>query len=448
MQNSQASKYTLIIGLGITGLACARFLKNQGVGFDLWDNRQDLENTDAIKQEFPQSALYLGEFNADVLSRYKQIVLSPGVPLNQPALLEAQKRGVLIRGDVDVFIEHNQKPIIAISGSNGKTTVTSLVTHLLETHGVKVAVGGNIGTPTLELLDCDYEVAVLELSSFQLETTYNLSASVACNLNFCPDHMDRYDSIEAYLNAKLRIYQNAKSSVINLDEPKLVSAYSELKPAIDTLTFSVYEQADFYLQEYQDERWIYFQETPLVACSQLMIKGRHNLSNALAALALCYQSGFEPKDLVDGLKTFKGLPHRCEYLGQIQGVDTYNDSKGTNVGATLAAIESVAADTQGKLWLLAGGVGKDQDFSPLAEIAEKKLAGVYLFGAEAQLIAQALAPFNAPVFTTLEQAYRELKSKLHPNDALLFSPACASFDQYPNYMIRGDAFKQLVRRGV
>lgn len=448
MQNSQASKYTLIVGLGITGLACARFLQHQGVSFDLWDNRENLADADAIKQEFPQSTLYLGEFDAEILCNYQQLILSPGVAMNQPALLEAQKQGVLIRGDVDVFVEHNQKPIIAISGSNGKTTVTSLVAHLLENHGVKVAVGGNIGTPTLDLLDCDYEVVVLELSSFQLETTYNLSASVACNLNFCADHMDRYASLDEYLNAKLRIYQNAKSAVINLDEPTLVSAYSELKPAINTQTFSVQKKADFYLNDHQDERWIYFQSTPLIACSQLMIKGQHNLANALAALALCYQAGFNPKDLIEGLTSFKGLPHRCEYLGNIQGVDVYNDSKGTNVGASIAAIESVAAETQGKLWLLAGGVGKDQDFAPLAEIAEEKLAGVYLFGVQAQLIAQALAPFKAPVFTTLEQAYEELKPKLQPGDALLFSPACASFDQYANYMARGDAFKQLVRRSV
>lgn len=446
MQAVKASKHTLIVGLGITGLACARFLTKQGIAFDLWDSRKDLHNADEIRRTFAQSTLTLGEFDAERFSQYQQILLSPGVAMNQSALLKAQQNGVFIRGDVDVFVEHNQKPIIAITGTNGKTTVTSLVSHLLQSHGVKVATGGNIGRPILELLDDDYDVAVLELSSFQLETTYDLGAEVACILNFSADHMDRYEALQDYLEAKLKIYKNAHAVVVNADESQQVSLKSETMQ--NSSSFSIQNQADFYLDEHQGECWLHFQSTPLIAAKQLQIKGQHNLANALAALALCYQAGYQPSDLLEGLKSFTGLPHRCEYLGQIQGVDVYNDSKGTNVGASIAAIESVGRDTQGKLWLLAGGVGKDQDFSPLANIANKALAGVYLFGADASLIAQSIAPFKAEVFATLNEAYQEIKPHLKAGDALLFSPACASFDQYANYMARGDAFKELVEGDV
>ncbi len=441
MQAKIVQAQTLIVGLGITGLTCARFLQAENKAFALWHGGQSAVDLTAIKTQFPKAKILLGDLDENALKTYQNILLSPGVPRNLPMLVRAQNLGITIESDVSLFVEYNHKPVLAVSGSNGKTTVVSLLSHLLKAQGLKVALGGNIGTGVLDLLDKDYDIAVLELSSFQLESTPNLNAQVACILNVTPDHLDRYLSFADYLQAKLAIFNGAQKMVANLDDEYLLGA---LPKQIETLDFSVQQTADFYIATYQNEPWLYAQCKPLIACSELALQGQHNMANALAALAICVQAGYCPEQLIAPLKTFSGLAHRCEYLGHAQGVAIYNDSKGTNVGATLAAIESVFAHTQGKLWLLAGGVGKEQDFSALKQSLQDKQIGLYLFGQDAAQIAQAVAPVSCLQFATLEEAYQALLTELYAGDSLLFSPACASFDQYANYMQRGDAFKQLV----
>lgn len=441
MQTKQANRATLIVGLGVTGLASARFLQRQKQPFALWHEGPLPVDLEQIKQEFPKAVILLGQLTAAQLGDYAQIILSPGVPRSHPMLQQAMQMGILIRSDIDLFVAHNRQPVLAITGSNGKTTVASLVAHLLGAQGLKVALGGNIGTPALALLEQDYDLAVLELSSFQLESTPNLNAQVACILNASPDHLDRYPSFGAYVDAKLNIMQGAQATVCNLDDAALLQVLSH---TATSLSFSVQQTADFYIGKQAGQTWLYAANKPLVACAELALHGQHNRANALAALAMCAQAGYAPESLIESLKRFNGLPHRCEYLGQIQGVDVYNDSKGTNVGATIAAINSVSANTKGKLWLLAGGVAKEQDFSALAQTAQEKVAGVHLFGADAKQIAQALSSALSQEFATLDEAYQALLPQLNAGDAVLFSPACASFDQYANYLQRGDAFKQMV----
>lgn len=435
-----ADKKYMIIGAGLTGLSVARWCVRQGYAFDICDTRTSLTNEEAIKAEFSSAKLYLGELNAQQLVQYQTLVVSPGVALTTPAIAEAAKQGVQVTGDIQLFAEHRSKPIVAITGSNGKTTVTTLVGQLLAAAGKQVAVGGNIGTPALDLGAAD--VYVLELSSFQLETTPNLNAEVAVVLNISADHMDRYPSIDAYIAAKQRIFNGCKTAVFNRHEavtqPKAIEAASSF--ACDAP-----QGESFGLVEKHGKTWLAQGDTTLVATNDLKLKGKHNLLNAAAALALVHALGVDVASVISKLKAFPGLPFRCQWLGRKQGVEFYNDSKGTNVGATLAAVEGLGKDVKGKIWLMLGGVSKGQDFTQLAQVCQRYIAEVQVYGADRKKITNDLeVSCNYREHETLEQAFKRCLLLAAEGDVILFSPACASFDQFENYIQRGEYFNTLV----
>lgn len=430
----------MIIGLGLTGLAVARWCVRQSVEFDLCDTRSELNNVEAIHAEFPQAQLILGALDGSLLSQYAELIVSPGVSIHQPAIQQAIAAGVLVRGDVDVFAEHCSQPIVAITGSNGKSTVTTLVGEMLQEAGLRVAVGGNIGVPVLALPKAD--IYVLELSSFQLETTHKLAAKVATILNISEDHLDRYDGLQGYIAAKQRIYNHAEVCVVNRDDAATYPA--EAQAATISFGSSIPQENEFGLIA-QQGTWLALGSQSLVAASELKIKGRHNLANALAALAIVQALDIDLTTVLPALKRFAGLPYRCQWLGEVDGVTFYNDSKGTNVGSTLAAVNGLGAEINGKIWLLAGGEGKGQDFSPLAEACERYVAEVVGFGKDAKLIGKAVEQHSAfSEHASLDEAFAYSCLLAQPNDVVLLSPACASLDQFKDYIHRGEVFNALV----
>ena len=450
----------LIIGMGQTGLSCARFLVAKGMSFDLCDTRELLPNQAEIEAEFPQCQFFNGKLDADVLTQYQELIVSPGIAIAEPAIAAAIKYGSRVRGDVDIFAEFVTKPVIAITGSNGKSTVTTLVGDILAAAGHKPAVCGNIGIPVLDVLLRDDEFAcyVVELSSFQLETTHHLAAEVACVLNLSEDHMDRYDSMLAYHQAKHRIFQGCRSIVINredtLTQPLVSSSMPKksfgLKMADNNVAVkNQYAIALLKTEQGVQAEYLMFEQQPIFPVADLKIKGRHNQLNVLAAIALIESlpAEFKVEDtqLEKALTEFTGLAHRCAWVAENQGVEYFNDSKGTNVGSTLAAIEGLASHDCKNIILIAGGVGKDQDFEPLAEACQLNVKSAQLFGRDASLIAENLeSSCELNVVDRLEQALINAKALASAGDVILFSPACASFDQFDNYVQRGEVFERLV----
>ncbi len=452
----------LIIGMGQTGLSCARFLTAKGLSFDLCDSRETLPNQEKIEAEFPQCKIFNGELQGEILAQYQELIVSPGIAIAEPAIVFAQQQGSRIRGDVDLFAEYVTKPIIGITGSNGKSTVTTLVGEILAAAGHKPAVCGNIGIPVLDVLlnDDDYHCYVVELSSFQLETTHHLAAEVACVLNLSEDHMDRYDSMMSYYQAKHRIFQGCRSIVINREDSLTQPLVSDSMPK-KSFGLTMAENPVAAKNQYsialkndssntdQVQEFLMKEQQPIFPLAKLKIKGRHNQLNALAAIAIVdsLPAAFsvDKNQLQQVLTNFIGLPHRCARVAEIDGIEYYNDSKGTNVGSTLAAIEGLAARDANNIILIAGGVGKDQDFEPLVDACETSVKQAQLFGRDASMIASRLKSVcETNIVETLEQALIQARQGASAGDVILFSPACASFDQFANYVKRGEAFEQLV----
>lgn len=441
------NKERLIIGLGITGLSVARWCVREKLAFDLLDTRSQLAHADEIAQEFPEAQLYLGEMTAELLCQYQELIVSPGVAIAHPAIQQAISQGVQVRGDIDLFAEHCQAPIVAITGSNGKSTVATLVGEMLAAAGVNVAVGGNIGVPALGLPEA--EVYVLELSSFQLETTHQLKAKVATVLNISEDHLDRYAGMAEYIATKQRIYHNAECVVVNRQDAATY-LQSKHEGCISSFGLDASSQSnDFGLLEQHGVSYLAIAEQPLLTTSELKVKGRHNQANALAALAIVAQLGVELKNVLPALTQFAGLPHRCQWLGEKDGVNFYNDSKGTNVGSTVAAISGLGPEVTGKIWLLAGGEGKGQDFAPLVQACKPYVQAVIGFGKDGQQIGAALADSCSFVsVATLDEAFAYALAQAKPGDVVLLSPACASLDQFKDYIQRGQAFTALVEAAL
>ena len=451
----------LIIGMGQTGLSCARFLMAKGLSFDLCDTRDVFPNQADIEKEFPVARIYNGELDGKLLSQYQELIVSPGIAIAEPAIQIALKNGCRVRGDVDVFAEYVTKPIIAITGSNGKSTVTTLVGEILSEAGHKPAVCGNIGIPVLDVLlnDDAYHCYVIELSSFQLETTHHLAAEVACVLNLSEDHMDRYDSMIAYHQAKHRIFQGCRSIVTNredsLTQPLVSNSMPKRSFGLNLAENAVAARNQYSIgiktpiSEDSSIEYLMYQQEYIFPVNELKIKGRHNQLNALAAIALVESLPSQFKVTLEQLQRvlgrFTGLAHRCAWVAEDAGVQYFNDSKGTNVGSTLAAIEGLASNDKKNIILIAGGVGKDQDFEPLVDACQSSVKQALLFGRDAMLIAKDLkSSTNVAVTDTLEQAFVMAKEKALVGDIILFSPACASFDQFSNYVKRGEFFEHLV----
>ena len=439
----------VIVGLGKTGLSCARYLQRQGLPFVLMDTRAEPPGIDDIQREFPQAELSCGELDEAVLCRAYEILLSPGVAKDQPAIQAAVAAGARLSGDIDLFCQAVSAPVIAITGSNAKSTVTTLVGQMAETAGVDVGVGGNLGTPVLDMLaQGEQALYVLELSSFQLETVNDLRAEVATVLNVSPDHLDRYnDSLQLYYQAKHRIFRGAQQIVINRDDP-LTSPL--VNSAVKQSSFGLRrpDLNQFGVIEKDGVEWLARGLEPLLPVTELKVRGQHNVANALSALALGEAVGLPMIAMLDTLKSFAGLKHRCQWVAELNGITYFNDSKGTNVGATVAAIDGLAATlTPGnKILLIAGGVGKGADFSDLNKPMQQAGRSLVLIGEDGPQIDAAVTALDGQYAGSMTEAVALATAQALPGDIVLLSPACASFDMFTGFPARGDAFIDAVEQ--
>ncbi len=429
-----------MIGLGKTGIAVARFLARQQQPFIALDTREAPANLAEFQRDFPDVGIELGPLREDTLKGVEEIIVSPGVALAEPAIQAALSAGVPVIGDIELFARHARAPIVAITGSNAKSTVTSLVGEMARAANVRVAVGGNIGTPALDLLAEDgVELYVLELSSFQLETTAQLNAKVATILNVSEDHMDRYSSLMEYHRAKQRIYFGAEQVVVNRDDP-LTSP--PLAAGVNQLSFGlgVPDINGFGLRRDGETEYLSYQFDKLMPSNEMALSGRHNLANGMAALALGKAAGLPMSVMLDTLRRYPGLPHRCERVAEVGGVEFINDSKGTNVGATLAALRGLSR-LPNRLVLIAGGDGKGARFDELVQPLAEYARAVVLIGRDARLIGQAVDQATEVIYADdMTDAVQRAFDKALPGDAVLLSPACASFDMFKGFEDRGQHF--------
>lgn len=434
--------FRIVVGLGKSGMSLVRFLARQGVPFAVADTRENPPELATLRLQFPQVEVRCGELDVEFLCRAQELYVSPGLALATPALQEAAKRGVKLSGDIELFARHAKAPIVAITGSNAKSTVTTLVGDMARAAGKRVAVGGNLGTPALDLLADDIELYVMELSSFQLETTERLNAEVATVLNVSEDHMDRYADMQAYHLAKHRIFRGARQVVVNrgdaLSRPLVADQLPCWSFGLNKPDFKA-----FGLIEEDGEKYLAYQFEKLMPVRELKVRGAHNQANALAALALGHAVGLPFGPMLAALRAFTGLAHRCQWVRELRGVAYYDDSKATNVGAALAAIEGLGADIDGKLVLIAGGDGKGADFSGLTAPVARYCRAVVLLGRDAELIAAALGD-AVPLarVKTLDEAVQRCAELAREGDAVLLSPACASLDMFKNFEERGRLFAQ------
>lgn len=434
--------FRIVVGLGKSGMSLVRFLARQGVPFAVADTRENPPELTTLRLQFPQVEVRCGELDVEFLCRAQELYVSPGLALATPALQEAAKRGVKLSGDIELFARHAKAPIVAITGSNAKSTVTTLVGDMARAAGKRVAVGGNLGTPALDLLADDIELYVMELSSFQLETTERLNAEVATVLNVSEDHMDRYADMQAYHLAKHRIFRGARQVVVNrgdaLSRPLVADQLPCWSFGLNKPDFKA-----FGLIEEDGEKYLAYQFEKLMPVRELKVRGAHNQANALAALALGHAVGLPFEPMLAALREFTGLAHRCQWVRELRGVAYYDDSKATNVGAALAAIEGLGADIDGKLVLIAGGDGKGADFSGLTAPVARYCRAVVLLGRDAELIAAALGD-AVPLarVKTLDEAVQRCAELAREGDAVLLSPACASLDMFKNFEERGRLFAQ------
>jgi len=442
-QASQTARTAVVVGMGRTGLSVARHLQRCGYRISVTDSRESPPELAGVKALGASIVTRTGGFDARLLEQADIVVTSPGVPLDDPFFSQARARGLDIVGDIELFARSADAPVVAITGTNGKSTVTTLLGRMAERAGVRVRVGGNLGQPALDLLDRGpTDLYVLELSSFQLDTTHSLKLKAAVVLNLSADHMDRYATLRHYADSKARIFANCETAVVNADEPEVVRMP---RPSQRVISFGLSAaKADYSLvtPPQQQGFWLARRGAPLLPVSALKISGRHNAANALATLALGDALRLPLAPMLDELREFTGLPHRAQWVADINGVRYINDSKGTNVGATLAAVNGLA----GPLVVIAGGDGKGQDFTPLAAAFRDKVRTTVLLGRDAGLIETALAGICHTVrVETMQEAVRSAARFAQAGDTVLLSPACSSLDMFRDYAHRGNTFAAAVQ---
>ncbi|MCG9619144.1 UDP-N-acetylmuramoyl-L-alanine--D-glutamate ligase [Vibrio diabolicus] len=435
MERWQNIHSVVVVGLGITGLSVVKHLrKNQPqLVVKVIDTRVNPPGAERLPEGVQ---LHSGGWNTDWLSDADLIVTNPGIALATPEIQAVLAKGTTVVGDIELFAWAVQKPVIAITGSNGKSTVTDLTGVMVKAAGLDVGVGGNIGVPALDLLEQDADLYVLELSSFQLETTSSLKLKAAAFLNLSEDHMDRYQGMSDYRQAKLRIFDHAALAVVNRDDQETFP-----DAEMPLVTFGSDNQ-DFGLEVDGNRTWLLDHGQRVVASDELKLVGKHNLSNALVVLALLKAAGVDYHNALNALKNYTGLTHRCQVVADNQGVKWVNDSKATNIASTMAALSGL--ESTGKLYLLVGGVGKGADFSPLKPIFATLNLQLCCFGADGD----DFMPLHESAirFDTMEDVIQQVSSQLKPGDMVMLSPACASFDQFDNFMARGDAFAALAQK--
>ncbi|QIB67716.1 UDP-N-acetylmuramoyl-L-alanine--D-glutamate ligase [Kineobactrum salinum] len=438
-----SSGSVVVVGLGATGLSCARHLQRLGRRCCVIDTREEPPGLAAARREFPELALFAGEIPDAVLDGGGEWVVSPGIALDDPLLERARAAGADIIGDIDLFMREAAVPVVGITGSNAKSTVTALLGEMAAEAGLTVAVGGNLGTPALDLLAPECELYVLELSSFQLERAGSLGLAVATVLNISADHLDRHGTLPRYHQAKHRIFRGCRKAVANPDDPLTLPLVAADVPVI-SWHLREPDLGGFGLRDIDGSETLCFGFEPLLPVAELGISGRHNVANVLAAFALGYAAGLSQQAMIVAARRFAGLPHRCQPVAEIAGVRFINDSKGTNIGATAAALDGLA---QGRnVVLIAGGVGKGADFRQLRPAVEIHCKALILLGeaaAELQYCLQDVAPVQ--LAADMAEAVRLAAALAIAGDVVLLSPACASFDQFSGYSARGDAFVAAVR---
>ncbi len=437
---------TLIVGLGKTGLSCARYLSARGLKVAVVDSRDNPPGLEELQRDLPDVALFLGGFDPAAFAEAEHLVVSPGVSLQEPMIQQALQRGASVVGDIELFAAEANAPVAAITGSNGKSSVTTLVGEMAVQSGLNVKVGGNLGEPALQLLHPESELYVLELSSFQLETLSSLQPEVAVVLNVSADHMDRYRDLEEYAEVKAKIYGGAVTRVFNRDDPR-VMAMSQ--GGGNELFFTLQEPGPntFGIRRVGDVDWICFGDERLMDASEMLVAGSHNRANALAALAIGTALKLPRVAMLATLRHFCGLPHRTQLVAEIDGVKWYNDSKGTNVGAAVAALNGVAEPGDGRTVMLLGGQSKGGDFSPLVPVLAASGRAVVLLGRDALQIATEVAGV-VPMFMAedMDDAVTIAATQALPGDRVLLSPACASFDMFSGFEQRGERFMDAVGR--
>ncbi len=435
-------KKILVLGLGATGLSLLSYLTAQGASVTGFDTVLDTEKQQKIQAQYPGLTLCSGDFEALDLSAFDMLALSPGVPSNSSKIRAFKSSGKPVVGDVELFarqVAQTDSKVIAITGSNGKSTVTALTGFLCEHENLKTVVAGNIGLPVLEAWMLhqgqQIDVWVLELSSFQLDTTDSLNAAAACVLNICEDHLDRYTDLLDYAHSKSRVFDGTGIQVLNLDD---VFCRAMAREGRDVRYFSLRQATDYWVDTAQAHMPLWEGTEEIIAAADLPLQGLHNAANVLAAFALCEAIGLKKEQLLPHLNKFRGLAHRVERVGEKSGVLFIDDSKGTNVGATCAALAGFSAP----VLLIAGGDGKGQDFSPLKPVLAQRAKAVFLIGQDAKVIAAACHGLEVPLIfcTTLEEATRQAYQMACEGEIVLLSPACASLDMFRNYAHRSEVF--------
>jgi UDP-N-acetylmuramoylalanine--D-glutamate ligase len=437
------TKRALVVGLGLTGISCVRHLVVRGYDVTVADTREQPPKLEELRREFPRVATHTGGLPAALFEDPGLLVVSPGVSVKEAGIARAVERGAEVAGDIELFAREATAPVIAVTGANGKSTVTVLAGEMCRQAGLKTAVGGNIGVPALSLLaDAEPDVYVLELSSFQLETTASLNARAATVLNITPDHMDRYRDIDEYAGAKARIFRGNGTMVLNTDDPRVMRMREPGRRLVGFGLGRPLAVQDYGLDEVNGETWLVHGRQPLMKAAEVPLAGRHNLANVLAAMALAEAVGVMPEAACAAVRAFKGLKHRTELVAEQQGVRWYDDSKGTNVGATVAALNGMTSP----VILIAGGDGKGQDFSDLKPACARHARAVVLIGRDAPQIEAALGQ-AVPLHHAqdMHDAVRVAKGLAQAGDVVLLSPACASFDMFRNYEHRAEVFRAAVR---
>ncbi|OGV49107.1 MAG: UDP-N-acetylmuramoyl-L-alanine--D-glutamate ligase [Legionellales bacterium RIFCSPHIGHO2_12_FULL_42_9] len=442
-----SEKLVLVAGLGKTGYSIAHYLKRKNQPFIAFDTRSEVLGLDEFKTTFPGVDLFLHDLPQTIYPTLTAVIMSPGISLDEPFLQCAREQAIPIYGDIECFAQEVQKPVIAITGTNGKSTVTTLVGEMVKKAGFKVAVAGNIGDPVLDRLndDANYDFWVLELSSFQLDLTHSLAPKAAALLNVTPDHLDRHHTMAAYVAAKQRVYQGANALIYNRQDPHTLPQ----KGAFDArvVSYGLDEGAHGNWGILEKDRVLYLAQGQecVLPVEQLRIKGKHNWQNALAACALAGAAGVAREAMVAVLTEFPGLAHRCQWVRTLDSVEWINDSKGTNVGATESAIAGIGGFMQGKIVLIAGGLGKGADFAGLRQPVLDYVRLLVLIGQDADKIASDLTD-TVPIVraSTIEEAVGQARVYAKPGDVVLLSPACASFDMFRDFNHRGEVFTQLV----
>ncbi|MGC6481749.1 MAG: UDP-N-acetylmuramoyl-L-alanine--D-glutamate ligase [Porticoccaceae bacterium] len=438
------NRKTAILGMGATGVSVASYLAAKDISFDFVDSRNKPPNLDLVKTKYPKAEINLGSFDEEFLCRYDRLIVSPGIALSEPALIKAKQQGVELLGDLELFLEQAQAPVIIISGSNGKSTVTALVGKMAEDSGLTIGVGGNLGTPMLDLLDNRHKLYVIEVSSFQLELLNDSRGAISGLLNISPDHLDRYKNLQQYHTAKHRIFRGASKVIINREDALTRPLISTQIPMI-SFGLNQPDLGCFGILEGIQDGYLSYGIERLMRIEQVALKGTHNLANVLAALALGQAADLPMQSMLDTLKTFKGLPHRCQAIAEIDSVSFINDSKATNIGATVAAIRGFGNKAHKNIVLIAGGQAKGQEFSVLASEISDFVKLTILIGEDSHKIGSELGDSCEVKYSdSLDAAVIEAKQSSVPGDTVLLSPACASFDMFDGFEHRGNSFETAV----